>query len=270
MLTDQPEVREDHIRTLWEEGQWEALIPLTWMRHNAAQQARDNLAQAESLCELTLLLMVSGRSADAVAVSRQEVAVRRILGDPSLIATALSSLANALENAGHWKAALIRYRQSLAIWVSLAELEEIGDTWTEIGLMLLDRGRYRGALRAFQSTLDLASEEKRGFVLDNMAKVHKASGDLPAALARKFQSVQAIYQQGGEWVEGQVELAYLYLEGQKSWEGREMVRDAVEVLRSTGRLDQAQSLQEQARRVIFDRDRQYKVRLAKKDLGRSH
>ena len=250
MMTAMPDNSETftHQKRLWEEGNWEALIPLTRDAVAAARRVQDQMKEADGLLELTLLLVFTGRCQAAAEVARQELKVRRQLGDPSWTAAALSSLGMALEEAGMVKPALLRYRQALFAFRQLGETIEVCNQLATIGHLLHVQGHCKGALKAFEEALPLASDVQhfwdRATILNALADTHKALRNLPAASRCLFESAQELHRLGKESTEVLFGIARLHLGMDQTWEAQELIRIGTDQLRDSGRLDEAKAVEE--------------------------
>ena len=222
---------DDPTQELWIEGRWEELIPLARAQLRAARKAGNGALEADALGQLSFLFGQTLRAVDEGRAARQELQVRRRLGEPLGLARALGTLAAHLLDRGRKAAALAHVREALAVYRSLGpdledslELAELGQLYQQADCQMEARAVFQEALGTTPGTSRFVV---RAAVLQSLSVSHEALGELADAMRCQFEALVCRNRVALDCADGLRRLAELHLKAGERWQAGLLLREAV-------------------------------------------
>jgi tetratricopeptide (TPR) repeat protein len=131
----------------------------------------------------------------AQAYFEQSLALRRDLGEKSLVAGCLNNLGSLASDRGDYDAAWLRHQESLALRRELGDQSRIAQSLQNLGEVALRRGQYEQATLLYRESLvifrDLGERLLVGRNLDALARVADGTGS-PERAARLLGAAAAL------------------------------------------------------------------------------
>ena len=258
------ELLDDPTEALWLEGRWEELIPLARAQLRAARKARDRALEADALGRLGFLFGQTLRPAEEGRAARQELKVRRRLGEPLGLARALGTLAAYHLDRGRTASALSQIREALAVYRSLGpaledplELAELGQLYQQAECHAEARAVFREALGADPGTSRFVL---RATVLQSLSLSHEALGELAQAIRCQFEALANRHRVALDCADGLLRLAELHLKAGERWQAGMLLREAVASALAHGNAPAVQAARERLG-TLADQARQAPLKL---------
>ena len=166
-------------------------------------EQRDDLGQSSIQSDLADCLWRQGRWAEAVAVQRQAVAIRRRLANPAALAGPLNDLGFYLYSTGEYDEALRLFEEALELARRSGRRRSEALTLLSLAELNRDLGTLEQAVEICEEGLAIADELGDGFLSaygrEALGLVHRCRGDYPLAQAAIEQAMELAERQHSEY-----------------------------------------------------------------------
>ncbi len=204
----------------------------------------DRLAEARALNRLGMILDVSGRPSEALAVCEEALTRLRDFGDRAGMAESLNQIGKSSRSLGHKSRAVAAHQEAIALWRELAQPDRVAKALLSAGKTYEQYGEPDAALTAYQEALDLnRGTEERGqeaAVLNSLGILHARLGEPRLALEELQAALHLAQQSNRRLIEADVQanLGELYKRLGMMREALEHQVSALEISRVVGDREQ--------------------------------
>ncbi|GAA1956050.1 ATP-binding protein [Kitasatospora viridis] len=235
------------------EGRWQECVSLQRAVITTARETGDGWAEANALCDISRISLVSGDFPQAVEACELALAVYLGLGDRLGEANALHELGRVRYLTGEFESMAEVHGRALALYRDLGDRRGQANTLHELGSRAVLVGDYAAAATLLQEAMAIHRELDdplgRAHVLVQLGRTTHSTGD-SAAAADMLAGAVATYQELG------------LRQGEAS-----AAKDLGTVLRATGDHQAAAELQERSLRIYRELGNRHGIAGATEELG---